>query len=126
VQLLGGVDPPCGLVCCRHGHRQVLDGLTVEWVAVGEKVCVSTRWEWRCSHTLDTLLAASICKIRESDVPSLLFDKTVASAVGTVGGQRLDQTIIKSWEWLGLQWRNECENDGVVVGVGLKQRGETR
>ena len=36
------------------------------------------------------------------------------------------ETVIKSWEWLGLQWRNECENDGVVVGVGLKQRGETR
>jgi hypothetical protein len=37
-----------------------------------------------------------------------------------------DQTIIKSWEWLGLRWRNECESDGVVVGVGLKQRDEAK
>jgi len=36
------------------------------------------------------------------------------------------ETIIKSWEWLGLQWRNECENDGVVVVVVLKQRGEAK
>jgi hypothetical protein len=41
-------------------------------------------------------------------------------------GSSCDQTIIKSWEWLGLRWRNECESDGVVVGVGLKQRDESK
>jgi hypothetical protein len=41
-------------------------------------------------------------------------------------GSSCDQTIIKSWEWVGLRWRNECESDGVVVGVGLKQRVEAK
>lgn len=41
-------------------------------------------------------------------------------------GSSCDQTIIKSWEWLGLRWRNECESDGVVVCVGLKQRDEAK